>query len=591
MSYQLLEEMDGWEEDTDRLLVMLPIAGTVFRKTWFNPIKGKNDSEIVTADKLVVNYWAKPLDACPRVTQVCEYYPHEVLERFRSGAWREFNIGISPAADNDDDAKHEFLEQHRLWDLDEDGYPEPYVCTVHKETGKVVRVVARFDEDGVSLDAAGEVVCIAPVQYFTKYGFIPAMDGGFYDIGFGQLLDAINDTINTTFNQLMDAGSLQNAGGGFIGGNVVKGGSVTFRLGEWKRIDASGADLKNAIVPMPAHGPSAVLFNLLGLLVEAAKDITATKDILTGETGGTANVPVGTTLAMIEQGLKTFTAIFKRVHRSLKQELKALARLNSLYLEDEAYYTYQDQEGVIARQDYAAGDCDVVPVSDPTVVTDMQKVGQAQALLSFLGKGLDDSEIIRRALEAFSIQDIEGLMPKGPQPPPPEVLEMQAKLKLEEGKLALKADDNEIKRQGQVLAAAQAEADIDLKAAQAAKTAIEAMLLGPQFQAQLQQMIVDATMQAAGHDQVDRHKAADAALQARGQDMTAQAKAAQAQGMADGQVQPGIASGMEGLGPDQAVPGLPQGPPVGPGPAMGAGGELGVGYAGQGGAPGGDGQP
>ena len=527
MSYQLLEEMDGWEEDTDRLLVMLPITGTVFRKSWFNPAKGKNDSEIVTPEKLVVNYWAKPLDACPRVTQVCEYYPHEAAERFRSGAWREIELGRAADAGADDEAPHDFLEQHRLWDLDEDGYPEPYVVTVHRETGRVARITARFDEDGIRLDGKGEVVAIRPVQYFTKYGFIPSMDGSFYDIGFGALLDALNETINSTMNQLMDAGHLANVQGGFIGATGLKGGALSFKPGEWKRVEAAGPDLRAAIVPLPVKEPSGVLFNLLGLLVEAAKDITATKDILTGDAAG-ANTPVGTTLAMIEQGLKVFTAIYKRVHRALKQELAALARLNRLYLEDQAYFVFQDEEGVVARADYEAGDCDIVPVSDPTVVTDTQKVGRAQFLMQFLGKGLDDKQIITRVLEAASIPDVAGLFPEQGQPDPAA---MMAGAKLEIEKKKLEQRDRELEREE-----ALAIAEIGRADAAAQKAAAETALIGGDLEAIA--AFIDQRVGAI----------LDAALQQR---------------------EPG---GMEGLAADGGVPGLPEGPAAEPGGAMGAGG-------------------
>jgi hypothetical protein len=164
--------------------------------------------------------------------------------------------------------------------------------------------------------------------------------------------------------------------------------------------------------------PSAVLFNLLGMLIEASKDVTATQNILTGDLGQ-ANQPVGTTLAVIEQGLKTFTAIVKRIHRALKHELACLYDLNARYLNPQAYFTFQDEEGVVAQQDYAQGDVDVVPVSDPSMATDMQKMGRAQFLMQFLGKGLNDAEIIRRVLEAASIQDIKQLEPQGPPPPEP----------------------------------------------------------------------------------------------------------------------------------------------------------------------------
>lgn len=433
MSWQLLEEMEEWEEDTDQLLHILPITGCVVRKTWFDPVQGRNRSEIIFPDKIVVNYFAKP--DCARITQVVEYQPHVVTEKVRAGIWDE--VQLEAKADSND--LECFLEQHRLWDMDGDGYPEPYVVTVHKDTAKVVRVVACYDESGVVLKD-GKVVSIEPIRYFTKYSFIPALDGSWYSIGFGTLLNSLNETINATINQLLDAGTLQNTGGGFLGSGVsMKSGTVTRKLGEWKKVQSDGADLRSQIVELPTPQPSSVLFTLLGMMVEAAKDITATKDILTGETKG-SNQAVGTTLAMIEQGLKVFSAIYKRIHRALKNELQQLYRLNGLYLSDEAYFNFHDVEGVVRLSDYNAKDVGVIPVSDPTVVTDMQRIGRAQFLMQFAGNPLlDQRELLERVLTGAGIPDLKSLMPepKGPPPPDPKAIEAMGKLENEGRKIAI----------------------------------------------------------------------------------------------------------------------------------------------------------
>lgn len=473
MSWQLLEDMPEWEGDTDRLLHMLPVVGVMVRKTWFDPVAGRNRTELITPDKFIVNYWAK--DDCGRETQEVDVYPHECLERFRSAVWKEILLDT-----HDDSNEPEcFLEQHRLWDLDHDGYPEPYIVTVHKDTGRVVRIVARYDEDGVTMK--GEtVVRIEPIRYFTKYEFIPSLDGSWYAIGFGSLLHSLNETINATVNQLLDAGTLSNVQGGFIGAGVkVKSGNAPFRPGEWKKTENEGGDLARNIVPLPVQGPNAVLFSLLGMMVEAAKDITATKDILTGETGQ-SNTPVGTTLAMIEQGLKVFTAIYKRVHRSLRRELGQLYRLNALYLDDTEYFTFQDSDKAIARQDYALEDIDVLPVSDPTIVTDMQRMGRAQFLIAtFRGDpNIDQRELDRRVLEAASIDDIETLMPepKGPPPPPPEMIKAMAEIEINKSK---------------------AEADNANKYADAEATTMQAILAAPA----LYELVREIVRKAGADDQ------------------------------------------------------------------------------------------
>lgn len=437
MSWQLLEDMPEWEGDTDRLLHMLPVVGVMVRKTWFDPVAGRNRTELISPDKFVVNYWAK--DDCARETQIVEVHPHVCLERFRSEVWREIQLETH----DDSNEPETFLEQHRLWDMDGDGYPEPYIVTVHKETGRVVRVVARYDEDGVTFNRKGEVVRIEATRYFTKYEFIPSLDGSWYSIGFGTLLQSLNETINATVNQLLDAGTLSNTQGGFIGAGVkVKSGNASFRPGEWKKAESEGGDLRNNIVPLPVQGPNAVLFSLLGMMVEAAKDITATKDILTGETGQ-SNTPVGTTLAMIEQGLKVFTAIYKRVHRALRRELGQLYRLNAEYLDEQAYFTFQDSEQAIARADYSLDDIDVLPVSDPTIVTDMQRMGRAQFLVAtFRGDpNVDQRELDRRVLEAAGVEDIETLMPEPQAPTPsPEAMKVASQIAKDKAELVIEGD-------------------------------------------------------------------------------------------------------------------------------------------------------
>jgi chaperonin GroES len=174
---------------------------------------------VVGPDKFVVNYWTKDLESCPRATHVLEFYPHEVAEKKRAGLWLTWSLAAARAA-NDDQAPHTFLEQHRLWDLDGDDYPEPYIVTVHKETRRWSAWSPASMSAG-SWKQDGKVVQIKPVRCFTKYPFIPSPDGSFYDIGFGTLLGALGETINTTINQLMDAGHLANVQGGFIGSRRV----------------------------------------------------------------------------------------------------------------------------------------------------------------------------------------------------------------------------------------------------------------------------------------------------------------------------------------------------------------------------------
>lgn len=437
MSWQLTEEMDEWEADMDRMLVAIPILGVTFKKSYYDPSKSRNCSEMILPDCLVINYKAKSLETAPRITQIITLYPYEYEERVRAGIFTR--IENVTADGEDEDAPIEFLEQHRRLDLDGDGYSEPYIVTIHKETAQVVRIVANYDEDSVYLTDDG-VQRIEPTEYFTKYGFIPNPDSGIYDLGFGVLLNPLSETTNTLINQMLDAGTLQNTGGGFIGDGLrMKGGAIRFTPGEFKKVQTSGQKIADNIYHMQHQGPSAVLFQLLGMMIEAGKDITSTKDILTGEQQG-INTPATTTLALIEQGLKTYTAIFKRIHRALGKELRKLYSLNAKYLDPEQYFTFQDSREAVAQQDYNDEEMDVTPISDPSVVTDMQQLGRANFLMGFMNDPfVDQMELRRRIMGAATITDLDSLLVE-PQQPPPDPKAIKAEV---DAKIAMSKEERE----------------------------------------------------------------------------------------------------------------------------------------------------
>lgn len=549
MTWQLLYRMPGWEEETDRLLLMLPIMGCVFRKTWFDPVENANRSEIVSGKDFIIDYWAKSIESAPRYTQRLRYYPYEVSELIASEQWLPIAVDQDQdgkAQQDDEDGLVEFYEQHRLLDLDGDGFPEHYVVTANKD-GEVARIVPCFGPENVKVAIAGQVLRLDELppealgmiervvkidrrQYFTKYSFIPAPDGSFYDIGFGALLYSISETIDTSLNQMLDAGALQNANGGFLGSGVnVRGGNFNFRLGEWKRVDVTGGMLKDNIVPLNAPGPSAVLFNLLGLLIESAKEITSVQDVMVGE--GTANQPATTTLALIEQGTKVMSSIFKRIWRSFGQELRIMRRLNRDYLDEEEYFQLNDAEEAVqvGREDYADEDLDVIPVADPNQVSDMQKLTKAQAMMEvFNGDPLINQQKIRQnMLEALGARDIPAYFEVPPPQPDPKIM-------VDMGKV-------ENQRKGEETKAVVAMATAADKFASAAER-LAAIGLLP-----------DAAILAAE---------------------------AVEEGVSGDIEQPGRVPGMEGPPGDEGVPGAAPGAPMPPDGGMGGGGGIDPGAAG-----------
>ena len=429
MSWQLVEEQSEWEGETDTLLHVLPVIGCEFRKSYYDPDLGRNVATRVSAENMIINYWAKSMETAPRLTEVISLYPYEIKERAASGFYKQHDYISRPVGakvdSTDKDAPHAFLEQHRRLDLDNDGYPEPYIVTVHRDSMKVARIVAGYDiEDGIKTNAqTGMIAVIKAVHYYTKYDFMPNKEGGIYGWGFGHLLSHINISINTVLNMLIDAGTLQNTGGGFVGkGLSMHSGNLSFRPGELKPVSAIGSTIRDSVYMLEHKGPSAVLFSLLGTLLEAGKDISSVKDILAGDLKAQTMSPT-VFMALVEQGLKVFTAIYKRIHRSLKDEFEKLYRLNRLYLEEQSSYRKGSAWRKISREDYDA-DTGVDPVSDPTMVVDAQRMARTQVLAEFVNDArCDGKEILRRIFEAANISDIDKIIKAQPDTNPELILQ------------------------------------------------------------------------------------------------------------------------------------------------------------------------
>lgn len=448
MNYQLTQEMVEWDPDMDRLLHILPVLGQVFKKTYYSVTKKRNVSELVLPTDCYVNKKGKSIEDARRVTHRLWFYENDIWEKVRSGLWAEIDdLGPPPEADsNDTDAPHEFLEQHCFKDLDGDGYKEPYVVTVHKATEKVVRVVARWQPEGLKTTGT-KVDCILPDTYFTHYGFIPNPDGSLNYLGFGQLLEPINQSVNSILNQLIDAGTLSNAAGGFLGRGVkIRGGQYRFSPFEWKNVDVQGPTLRDNMIPLPVRDPSPVLFQLLGFLVQAGKDISSVQDILSGDAKLAGTMPVGTIMALVEQGLKVFTAIYKRIYRSLREEFMKLYKLNAFFVDPRVPFELAGQEFPVGdpnfKPDYLMEDLTVVPVADPNLSSDMQRMLKAQALAGLSGRpGLDEIEITRSLVHAIKPENerdilmtdgqLAGTEPtKFKKPPDPNMIKAQANAQL-----------------------------------------------------------------------------------------------------------------------------------------------------------------
>lgn len=535
MSWQVLHQMEEWEEDMDKLLISLPIAGTCFKKTYWDVSKQRNRSCLILPKFLVVNYNAKSLEDAERVTEVLYLTRRQVKERQNKGifldvdladpgdVWEsdenKINAAFQRDASEDVTTPYTILEQHTYLDLDDDGYSEPYVVTVEQQSKKVLRITPRFDAEKVELNESGEVLSIQPIHYYTKYSFIPNPDGGFYDIGFGRLLGPLNESANTIINQLVDAGSLSNLQSGFIGkGLRIKMGEARFTPGEWKAVNAVGDDIKKQVFPLPVREPSDVLFKLLDLILKSGKELASVAEIFVGKMPG-QNTPATTTMATIEQGMKVFTAVYKRVYRSLAKEFRKLYVLNREYMNPEEYSSVLDQQ--IPQSDYESSEDDIIPGADPTAVSSQEKQQKIQAVMQLLQLGtIDPMKVTELYLEAHDVPNWQKLL-KQPSPPPPdpkaEALQMKAQIDQQKSqndmqmahekmKMEQMSKEQEIQHKAQLH-----QMELQAKAREAMlagrKAAMDMQVAGAQHQQSLQQGQMDMAATHANHQMQMKHQA------------------------------------------------------------------------------------
>lgn len=459
MSYQLFEEMDHWEEDMDKMLMMLPIVGTMFKKTWYDKADDKIKSCLILPKQIVVNYWAKSLEDVERISEVIFMSPRILKERQNQKIYADVDLGPpeKPASVNhdevadDDTIPYTIIEQHTFYDKDGDGYAEPYIVTFEKESGKLLRVTPRYHLDDVVRDGK-KVVSIKPMQMYTKFGFVPNPDGSFYDIGFGVLLGPLNESVNTLINLQIDAGHLATLQSGFIGkGLRLKPGENKFQPGEWKIIAGGTDDMRKQILPLPVKEPSNVLFELMGSLITSGKELASVAEIFVGKMPG-QNTPATTTMASIEQGMKVFTAVYKRIFRALSEEFDKIFELNKLYLDPNTYVKVIDTQ--IGPDDFNSEDCDIVPGADPTAVSQTEKLLKAQGVMEILPMIpglLDPVEAVSRVFIAqeqpnwqklFS-QQVQQTGQLPPPPPDPKIMAIQAKMQADQQSMALETQQTQ----------------------------------------------------------------------------------------------------------------------------------------------------
>jgi chaperonin GroES len=436
MSYQLLEGMVDWEEEQDKAYMIQAIMGCVFKKTWHDPARGVNRSIAVNPRDLYINYWATSIEEAPRATHLL-YLSHNtcrenqilgVFDEFlteyheqpkhRDGNGVDNRQGTNPPP-VDHSTPYECYEQTLYLDLDDDGYAEPYVCTVRADTRQPLRLAPLFTRKDITYERVptgikrpARILRIEPCSMYTCYPFIPSPDGGVYHLGLGSLLGPLSHIVDSAINQMLDAGTLANAGGGFLGKNAkLKKGDIHISPGKWVQLDCPGAQMKDAIMPAPVPQPSEALFKLVTLLIEWGQNIVGATDAMLGGNPG-QNTPAMTQQSMIEQGMATFNGIYKRTYKSFTREMQKLYRLNTNFLTEgkTTFYTMKDQSVDIFAADYSSEGAQWIrPGANPRYMSDQQRLMQAANIFNASGSrpGWDRYQADLNMLEAWHVEEPE----------------------------------------------------------------------------------------------------------------------------------------------------------------------------------------
>ncbi len=441
MNWQLLEDSDCWEEGIDKALMVVPIVGCAFKKTYFRQDIGKNVSDLVLPMDLVIDYYATSIEDASSITHVLSYTRNDIYERIQRGvfldvsedAWYKGNAtpqtntndveadkreGTSPPQ-IDSETPFTGLEQHRFLDLDGDGYAEPYIVTIEEHSRTVLRIVSRIASDADILkDQAGNIIKIIPEIYFTKIPFIPSPDNSIYDVGFGLLLGPLNESVNSAINQLFDAGTLANTAGGFLGrGAKIRGGAQEFDPFSWNRVDSTGDDLKKSVFPLPVREPSPIIFQLLSLIIEYTNQIAGATEATMGQNPG-QNQPADVYRTRVEMGQKIYSAIFHRIWRAMKKEFRRIYTLNGMYLPDSI--SFGGQHAYLTRNDFLQDPTSISPAANPAIESKAVKMQKAMALRQAAASNpaYNVDEIEHRFLEALGIDDIPAVYSSISKVPP-----------------------------------------------------------------------------------------------------------------------------------------------------------------------------
>ena len=434
MNYQITEIMEEYDPDTDQMLFYLPLTGSTFKKVYFDETKQRAVSKFVPAEDMVVPYSASDLRTAERVTHVVRMTYNDIRKLQIAGVYKDVELSSSDDSEDEgaiqgradellglrpnySDDSYTLLECHV--DLDLEGFEDtdmegnttgvmlPYIVTIDQGSGKVLSISRNFREQDTLKRKR---------QYFTHFKFLPGF--GFYGFGLLHTIGGLSRAATSILRQLIDAGTLSNLPAGFKARGVrIRNDDEPLNPGEFRDIDVPGGDLKNSIIPLPYKEPSATLAQLLGVVVDSGRRFAQVADAKIADMNSQA--PVGTTVALIEQGSKIISAIHKRLHYAQKQEFRMLAEIFSENPVPYPYFVGEVPPDTM-QKDFD-GRVDILPVSDPNIFSMAQRLSLAQTQLQLAQAAPDihnTHEAYRRMYDALDIKNIDAILPPPQQPQP-----------------------------------------------------------------------------------------------------------------------------------------------------------------------------
>jgi hypothetical protein len=440
MNYEITHVMKEYDPDMDQLLFYLPLAGSAFKKVYYDSLLQRAVSKFVAGEDCVVNYMASSLEDAQRITHVIKTSANDLRKQQVQGFYRDVELSsgsVSTINDikekvneleglqntlSEDDNEHVLLEMHVEADIpgfeDPNGVKLPYIITIDQFSEEVLSIRRNYAE--------GEALK-AKKQYFVHYKFLPGL--GFYGFGLIHMLGGLSRTATSVLRQLIDAGTLANLPAGFKArGMRVRDSDTPLQPGEFRDVDVTGASIKESLLPLPYKEPSQVLFALLGYCVDAGKSFAAIADMKMGE--GNEQNPVGTTLALLERGTKVMSAIHKRLHYAQGTEFNLLATIFQTYLPPEYPYMVRGGNRMIKQADFDQR-VDILPISNPNIFSMSQRVmlAQQQLQLAQANPGLHNiREAYRRVYQALDVDNIDAILKPDPSVPQPKSPAMENSL-------------------------------------------------------------------------------------------------------------------------------------------------------------------